>query len=283
MLFSERNKHKPIRNIIQKESMDESLRNGLWNIFDTCIWKKYNTKSHWSPSVESSNLFQLISLYWHHFFKQTLDSIPDAFSFCEKEIKAQFFLFEWHEVYSFIEFTLINFPKSLDKKAFINLCNDVLERDNSAYRIINDQIVEITSEQEIQSIEEAMQATDKYNSVQQHLQAALKLMSDRQSPDYRNSIKESISAVESICKTVTNDDKATLGKALRLIDEKFGLHSALKESLSKLYGYTSDADGIRHAMMEESTLTFIDAKFMLVACTNFINYLLVKVEASSKS
>ncbi len=88
MLFSERNKHKPIRNIIQKESMDESLRNGLWNIFDTCIWKKYNTKSHWSPSVESSNLFQLISLYWHHFFKQTLDSIPDAFSFCEKEIKA---------------------------------------------------------------------------------------------------------------------------------------------------------------------------------------------------
>ncbi len=163
------------------------------------------------------------------------------------------------------------------------MCNDVLERDNSAYRIINDQIVEITSEQEIQSIEEAMQATDKYNSVQQHLQAALKLMSDRQSPDYRNSIKESISAVESICKTVTNDDKATLGKALRLIDEKFGLHSALKESLSKLYGYTSDADGIRHAMMEESTLTFIDAKFMLVACTNFINYLLVKVEASSKS
>ena len=37
-----------------------------------------------------------------------------------------------------------------------------------------------------------------------------------------------------------------------------------------------DADGIRHAMLEESNLSYIDAKFMLVACTNFINYLIEK-------
>ena len=103
-------------------------------------------------------------------------------------------------------------------------------------------------------------------------------MSDRKNPDYRNSIKESISAVESICKTVTKDDKATLGKALKIIEDQFGLHSALKGSLSQLYGYTSDSDGIRHAMLEESNLTYIDAKFMLVACTNFINYLIEKTK-----
>jgi hypothetical protein len=54
------------------------------------------------------------------------------------------------------------------------------------------------------------------------------------------------------------------------------LHKALKSSFSSLYGYTSDSDGIRHAMLEESKLTFIDAKYMLVACTAFINYVLGK-------
>lgn len=130
-----------------------------------------------------------------------------------------------------------------------------MEKENSAYRIINNEITPITSEQEIQSIEDALKNTNQYSGVQQHLNQALKLMSDRQNPDYRNSIKESISAVESICKIVTNEDKATLGKALKIIEDKHGLHPALKGSLSQLYGYTSDANGIRHAMLEESNLS----------------------------
>lgn len=158
------------------------------------------------------------------------------------------------------------------------MLNDSLTEGNSAYRIISEKIIEITSEQEIQSIEEALETTNPYLGVHQHLKQALQLMSDRQNPDYRNSIKESISAVESICKVVTNDEKATLGKALKIVEDKFGLHPALKGSLSQLYGYTSDADGIRHAMLEESNLSYIDAKFMLVACTNFINYLIDKTK-----
>lgn len=43
---------------------------------------------------------------------------------------------------------------------------------------------------------------------------------------------------------MTDDEKATLGKALKIIEDKFGLHPALKGSLSQLYGYTSDGDGI---------------------------------------
>jgi hypothetical protein len=65
---------------------------------------------------------------------------------------------------------------------------------------------------------------------------------------------------------------------LKIIEDKHGLHTVLKDSLSQLYGYTSDADGIRHAMLEESNSTYIDAKFMLVACTNFINYLIEKTK-----
>ena len=42
---------------------------------------------------------------------------------------------------------------------------------------------------------------------------------------------------------------------------------------AQLYGYTSDADGIRHALLDESDLDFEDAKFMLVSCSAFTNYL----------
>ena len=42
------------------------------------------------------------------------------------------------------------------KEDFIILLNDCLEIENSAYRVINYQITPITSEQEIQSIEDAL-------------------------------------------------------------------------------------------------------------------------------
>lgn len=102
-------------------------------------------------------------------------------------------------------------------------------------------------------------------------------MADRKSPDYRNSIKESISAVESICKIITGDSKATFGTALKKIEEQHGLHGALRRAFDSLYGYTSDASGIRHALLEEPDLDFDDAKFMLVSCSAFVNYLISKV------
>lgn len=71
---------------------------------------------------------------------------------------------------------------------------------------------------------------------------------------------------------------ATLGPALSAVDKKAKLHPSLKEAFQKLYGYTSDAQGIRHALMDEPTLDVEDAKFMLVSCSAFVNYLVVKAQ-----
>ena len=105
---------------------------------------------------------------------------------------------------------------------------------------------------------------------------ALDLLSNRKSPDYRNPIKESISAVEAICKIITGKQKATLGGALKEIEKKIKLHPALKNAFNSLYGYTNDAEGIRHALLDKSSLSFEDAKFMLVSCSAFTNYLISK-------
>ena len=101
-------------------------------------------------------------------------------------------------------------------------------------------------------------------------------MSDRNTPDYRNSIKESISAVESLVALETNSEKGTLGQLLKLLEDQIQLHPALKNAFSNLYGYTSDANGIRHALLDVATLRFEDAKFFLVVCTAFITFVLAK-------
>jgi len=114
--------------------------------------------------------------------------------------------------------------------------------------------------------------------VREHLGQSLTLLSDRKKPDYRNSIKESISAVESLGKIVSKQNKATLGPALNAVEKTTKLHPVLKEAFQKLYGYTSDAQGIRHALMDEPTLDIEDAKFMLISCSAFVNYLVVKAQ-----
>jgi hypothetical protein len=136
--------------------------------------------------------------------------------------------------------------------------------------------VEITSESEIEAIEQAIE--DSPSPITIHLQQSLSFLSDRKNPDYRNSIKEAISAVEALCKRITNDPNATLGKALGKLDDETQIktHKALTKAFENLYGYTSDADGIRHALLDEPTIDFEDAKFMLVSCSNFVNYLTVK-------
>ncbi len=125
----------------------------------------------------------------------------------------------------------------------------------------------------LKPISETMLRDSKFAAVAAHLQRALELYSNREIPDYRNSIKESISAVECIARIVAENPKATLGDALKAIEKKGSLHPALKDGFLKLYGYTSDEGGIRHAMLDDPNINAADARYFLLSCTSFVNYL----------
>jgi hypothetical protein len=155
----------------------------------------------------------------------------------------------------------------------IKFVNAQLERENSACRFVGTEIVEITDQHELASIEEALVGP---KAARIHFERALDLLSDRRSPDFRNSIKESISAVESICRLIANSHSDTLGAAVKKVSAKTPLHPAFEQTLLKLYGFTSDEGGIRHALMEETSLGYADAKFMLVLCSAFANFLLAR-------
>lgn len=278
MLFSQRKGLTDVRIAIQKESMDDALRYGLWDAFYVNLWEKLKYNGHGS-TLRNTNLWFLFQRYWHIYFKRPLDNLPTLFDDAHDVIRKYFFKCLWFEVYDFIEFTAESVQEEM-AEPFVNFCNYVLEREMSAYRLVDKKVVEITSEEEIASIEDALNNTNQFNGIHAHLKAALAMLADRKAPDFRNSIKESISAVEAIAQQLTGDTKTTLGAALRVLEQKSAIHPALKISLSSLYGYTSDEQGIRHAMLEEPNLSFDDAKFILVACTAFVNYLVGKAASS---
>ncbi len=202
--------------------------------------------------------------------------------------------YEWTEVYKAIDavFTEAPYNEVLDIIWFIvqwlsdnyydldqaikNLFNAKFEQEYVGYRFVGDRITPITDKEEKRAIEETLEI--KFKGCKSHIQKALGFLSDRDNPDYKNSIKESISAVESICQIITEDSSATLGQALKLLEDKgIVLHAALKRGFSSLYGYTSDEGGIRHAEgLFESNVTFEEAKYMLVSCCAFVNYLIAE-------
>ncbi|RYE59591.1 MAG: hypothetical protein EOP48_00330 [Sphingobacteriales bacterium] len=98
--------------------------------------------------------------------------------------------------------------------------NEALQKNNSAYRLLNGSIAPITLETEVVAINDAINACMKFPSVNIHLSRSLDMLSDRGHPDYRNSIKESISAIESYCNFFLNDQKGTLGKLLAFMNVK---------------------------------------------------------------
>ena len=280
--FSQRYGYTPVRVNIQKERIDSELLNVIWNT----VYEYYleGSSEYWRELPDSK--FFLFRCIWTDVFRETLDKAPVKTNSFIQRVKTYFFESEWYNVYNLIEFFPENYYGDDDEdynydehnNSFINEMNNVLAKYLSAYRFVDNQIVEITSQDEIDSIETAINDSSIYAPVQTHLMQALRLFSDLSAPDYRNSIKESVSAIEALSKIITDNPKATLGQAIKIIEEKHSLHTAFTSALTKLYGYTSDEHGIRHSLLAESDLRQEDARFMLVICSAFVNYLISKID-----
>jgi hypothetical protein len=276
-LFSERKGITKPRTELQIESMDDALKNCLWNVLQWSYFRHDVACESGFSDYPSQTMQDFLLIVWHSYFKEPTDTLPRHWSDVYDTIRKYFFKAPWYFVYDFIEFTVNNFPEEPRNDRAVEDLNSVLEKEMSGYRFVGRQITPITSKEEIAEVSEALETP--YGPVNAHLESALKLFSDRKSPDYRNSIKESISSVEAMCRTITGDDKATLGKALDMIERegKVELHGALKKAFDSLYGYTSSTEGIRHSLLdEEKGLSFEDAKFMLISCSAFVNYLVSK-------
>ena len=278
LTFSQRMGLVDIRKTVQTDDLDQATRNALWNVISPFFkeWAKY------------------CSVYmdiWTELYNETFDTYPVAAGrYADSE--EHFYMFykkkivkgAWNECMDLIEFlSQMCFRDKwcieLSNRGFYNkklpapeAYNNVFERFMVGYRIIDGQITSITNKEEIAAISESVKNSP--NAVAEQISKAIRFLSDRKKPDYAKSVQCSISAVESLCRILLNNPKPTLGQALKMLEDKgVNLHGSLKLGFDKLYGFASDSNGVRHGSINPSDIDFDLAKFMLVSCSAFVNYL----------
>lgn len=272
--FSERLGYKPMK-AIQFESVSETLRNRIWNLFHMAdiqrgglASKRVQKAINGQPAIEDLVIDKLgfsLSVSDVKFENKTLKFLQEHLSKCP-----------WNEVYEFVEAHVASVDAE-DRSQRIAEYNMLFEEEKSGYRFLHGELAAITNHEEIATFEKSGETP--FDAVNKHIKKAIALYSDITSPDYENSVKESISAVEALCSVITGETgaQATLGKMLKHLDGKgVAIPQAMKNAYSSLYGYTSDEGGIRHGSMNFKDVPAEDAKYMLVSCSAFINYLIEK-------
>ena len=288
--FAERNGFTIPESVLLTGGLSQTVINVISNCFSLLNEKldgedeRTKRAMPWLP-YSSYSYYQLCLAIWTRFFNkrsndygyQTGDSDAVQRSLLSNRIP-------WYTKLSMIEFAIEYMDETFSdperfsiKEDFIDNLNSEFERTSYGYRIINGIITDIISSSEKESIEEAL-STD-VDAVREHLQQALALYSQRPDPDYKNAIKESISAVEALFRIKTGEK--TFGPAYGVLKNRITIHPRLQESIQKIYDYTNQADtGIRHSKvigdgsMEPGAP---ECQLMLVSCSAIINYIQEKL------
>lgn len=282
--FSDRNGIKPENIEIQLKDFDERTRVQLQNMINNMYAKTYNYGlNEWDSEIQEFFRYVLGEIYAEPTDVQKRYYATDIFLIINNTINKD----SYDEVLTVIEALVQYWDSYMQKwrpdyyieyygyvdKSLYEEANEVFEKEYIGYRFIDEKITPISDKYEMVAVNEALQ--NVYQPVREHISKANSLLADRENPDYENSIKESISAVEAICEIIVGES-GTLGKLLTKLEQKgVYIHSALQLAYKNLYGYTSDASGIRHAKdLGGKDSTFEEAKYMLVACSAFVNYLI---------
>lgn len=275
--FSERYGYQKVQDTFQLNNINEALKNRLWNTI-----KIYYIDT--MPQIQYSNnidekSYSFAKKIYDGFFK-IHEEPPINRNFFKNDLKRRYFQLQWFGIYDLLEYISSTFDNEELNVKFRIQINEVLINEISGYRFIDKLIAPIINDIEIKEIEEALSC--KYSGVKIHLSNSLEFLSDKENPDYVNSIKESISAVESAVNLISNKKNIALNKCLQYIP--YDIDKNFKNAFIKLYSWTSSADGIRHGVTEEKIKSsFAEAKYMLVSCSAFINYLIEKQKEHNKN
>ena len=271
-LYSERNGYKSLSETMIVKEIPASLKNAICSCYD----RLHVFMSRNLPSYNSYWEFQ--KYIWTRYLNRRESEYRDGYNVITNYVENEGY--QWYEKFDIIEESLSYLKEYGRKNIKYRSCLEQLKKDlnseferlNVGHRIVDEYITDIVSKEEIDSVESAVKQSD--DQVKEHLQNAVMLYSQRPEADYRNSIKESISAVEAYCRKRTGEN--TLGKALKKMEDSgVAIHPRLRSAFEQLYAYTNDGStGIRHALIEaEFVPSNAEALFMLVSCSALINYL----------
>ena len=262
---------------VQINDLDGDARMALYNAYQrlSSTIPLKGQYQYWQAVIS-----QFLKMSEKHNIVRSFDGRAEASQDATNRIYEILFRSHWYESFDLIEFIypvwLDCFSLELEKirmpvvrTAFAKIVNDALKQENVGWRFSKGKIVPIQSQEEQDTIERALDAP--FAGARNHIQQSLVLFSDRSKPDYANSIKESISAVESICKEITGKEK--FSDAVNKLG--IPMHPAFQKAAKQLYGFTSDEAGVRHAATGEPPLQVnqATARYMLIVCSAMVNFI----------
>lgn len=282
--FSQENNYEKVPGPLKLEELPQEARTRIWNLFYRYLEGASKFSRH--------SVRKRIGVPWTVIFKSLrdefdclpLDEWDSEFDgFCmdlRDRIESQPF----NKVFDLIQFVLRH-PECPSE--FVTGMKHTFEKSRLAYTLDSGPpptIVPAATKEEGDALVRSLQALRQggLDGSAQHLQRASTYVNEGK---WADSIRESIHAVESVARQLDPDGARTLGPALNSIERRTPLHPALKSGFQKLYGYTSDEQGIRHALLDEvsSRVGQDEAIFMLSACASFASYLWHKHAEGARS
>ena len=147
--FSQRQGVKEVAEVFQIGSMNDELRNSLWNALDLVFWSHHSFV--YGTQYSDGEIIAFSRVLWAHHFKEPVDSRPGA-GYSDRgvrilnEIRTRYFQYEWNEVYDFLDFIVSICLK--EKPRLGNFLNETLEKELSGYRFVDGILTNITDAQE---------------------------------------------------------------------------------------------------------------------------------------
>lgn len=273
--FSQRNGLVPIPQLLKLGEISDEFRNELYNLIHQFLEGNINYNNE-IIYMRTSTKRQTLRSVHRNVFKRTIDEIDDrgfnVISFYKKHLLDD----EYNVVFDVIEH-IMRVHNRLDFD-FVSEFKRMFNKHALAYTIIDEKcptIVPAASPEEGEAIRQAFEAAegDKYAAVREHLRNSAEQINANLPAD---AIRESIHAVESVLRIVTGE--SDFNKALQKLETSHRIHPALKDAFKKLYAYTSDEQGIRHALVDQpaSPAGMDEAVFMLGTCAAFVGYVIRK-------
>ena len=275
--FSQAQGYEEIPAPLKLEELPREARTQIWNLFFVQIRRSTTTGGldvlDGGPWVKGP-WGEILSDKHRHFDDGALDEWNPEFSRIRRSLREYIEKQPFSKVFDLIRFVLRH-PRCPPE--FIRQMKRVFAACRLAYTIDTQRpptILPAATPDEGNAVVQSLHALGAagLNGSASHLRNASACINRG---DWAGSVRESIHAVESVARRLDPEAAKTLGPALKSLQRHGRLHPALTDAFSKLYGYTSDQQGIRHALLDQTDAQVgqDEAVFMLGACASFASYL----------
>ena len=277
LTFSQRYGYEPIPKPMRLEEISDDLRREIWNVVRELMFSMRSFgQILYFPADASRFIERVIGKY----NKIAESKVPTEYNKVLMRFERDCLHLKFNKLLEMLE-AIINDRAIDDDSAEKIRC--LFEIHGAAYWLDTSrspyQFIPSTSKEQGDATRQAIGTVEQSGIVPGAATHLRKAVEHLNAGRYAESISDSMHAVESVARVMDPRANRTLGPALDSLETAGRLnHPALKSAFNNLYGYTSDEQGIRHALLERDAadVGLDEAMFMFGACASFTAYLVNK-------